>query len=76
MDDVSSPSTAQHSTVPSTASGTGQTTPSHSRKVAIIGGGPVGTLAGLYFSKSGWDVEIYELRPGWLHTQLLLGIIS
>ena len=34
------------------------------KKAVIIGGGPVGSLSALYFSKSGWDVEVYELRPG------------
>jgi kynurenine 3-monooxygenase len=34
------------------------------RKVAIVGAGPVGTLAGLYFANAGWEVEIYELRGG------------
>lgn len=34
------------------------------RKVVVIGGGPVGTLAALYFSKANWNVEIHELRPG------------
>ncbi|KAL7272322.1 kynurenine 3-monooxygenase, mitochondrial precursor [Rhizina undulata] len=32
------------------------------QKVLIVGAGPVGALAGLYFSYGGWDVEIYELR--------------
>lgn len=34
------------------------------KKVAIIGAGPVGALAGLYFSHAGWSVTIYELRGG------------
>lgn len=38
--------------------------PPPKRKVVVIGGGPVGTLAALYFSKANWDVEIHELRPG------------
>ncbi|KAF8541231.1 hypothetical protein BDD12DRAFT_732639 [Trichophaea hybrida] len=32
------------------------------KKVAIIGAGPVGALAGLYFSHAGWFVTVYELR--------------
>lgn len=30
--------------------------------VAVIGGGPVGTLAALYLAKRGWDVHIFESR--------------
>lgn len=30
----------------------------------VIGGGPVGALAGLYAARRGWDVEVYDLRPG------------
>ncbi|CCX06841.1 hypothetical protein FPQ18DRAFT_323974 [Pyronema domesticum] len=32
------------------------------KSVAIVGAGPVGALAGLYFSHLGWAVTIYELR--------------
>jgi kynurenine 3-monooxygenase len=32
--------------------------------VAIVGAGPVGALAGLYFSHAGWKVSVYELRGG------------
>ncbi|KAK9479043.1 hypothetical protein V1514DRAFT_305458 [Lipomyces japonicus] len=32
------------------------------RSVAIIGAGPVGTLAALYFANEGWDVSLYDLR--------------
>ncbi|KAK9461456.1 uncharacterized protein V1516DRAFT_676003 [Lipomyces oligophaga] len=31
-------------------------------KVVIVGAGPVGTLAALYFAKDGWNVELYDLR--------------
>ena len=34
------------------------------RTVAIVGGGPVGALAALYFSKRFSQVTLYELRPG------------
>lgn len=34
------------------------------KKVIIIGAGPVGALAGLYFSHAGWSVTVYELRGG------------
>ena len=34
------------------------------RTVAIVGGGPVGALAALYFSKFFSKVALYELRPG------------
>ncbi|KAI5805030.1 hypothetical protein EDC01DRAFT_725601 [Geopyxis carbonaria] len=32
------------------------------KKVAIVGAGPVGALAALYFANADWDVEVYELR--------------
>ncbi|OMH86229.1 Kynurenine 3-monooxygenase [Zancudomyces culisetae] len=32
-------------------------------KVIIAGGGLVGSLAGCYFAKRGWTVEVYEKRP-------------
>lgn len=34
------------------------------KKVVVIGAGPVGSLAALYFSHADWDVELYELRGG------------
>ncbi|KEY65097.1 hypothetical protein S7711_08166 [Stachybotrys chartarum IBT 7711] len=33
------------------------------QKLVIIGAGPVGSLAALYASQRGFDVEVYELRP-------------
>ena len=33
-------------------------------KVVIIGAGPVGSVAALYAAHRGYDVEVYELRPG------------
>jgi kynurenine 3-monooxygenase len=36
----------------------------NSRKVVIIGAGPVGCLAAIAFAKMKWEVEIYEMRPG------------
>jgi len=33
-------------------------------KVAIVGAGPVGSLAALYAANRGHSVEIYELRAG------------
>lgn len=33
-------------------------------KIAIVGGGPVGSLAALYAAQRGYQVELYELRPG------------
>ncbi|KAF8472754.1 hypothetical protein BDZ91DRAFT_834349 [Kalaharituber pfeilii] len=41
----------------------GDVTPRSQKKAVVIGGGPVGALAAMYFSKMNWDVEIYELRP-------------
>jgi kynurenine 3-monooxygenase len=35
----------------------------NSRKVVIIGAGPVGCLAAIAFAKMKWEVEIYEMRP-------------
>lgn len=34
-------------------------------KVLIVGAGPVGSTAALYAAVRGYDVEIYELRPGY-----------
>ncbi|KAG1756543.1 uncharacterized protein EDB91DRAFT_1093247 [Suillus paluster] len=36
---------------------------SNSRKVVVIGAGPVGCLAAIAFAKMNWQVEIYEARP-------------
>lgn len=33
-------------------------------KIVIVGAGPVGSLAALYAAKRGYQVEVYELRPG------------
>lgn len=33
-------------------------------KAIVVGAGPVGCLAALALSKLGWQVEIYEGRPG------------
>jgi len=32
-------------------------------KIAIVGAGPVGSLAALYAAQRGYEVELYELRP-------------
>lgn len=32
--------------------------------VTIVGAGPVGTLAAIYFAKEGWDVMLFDLRNG------------
>jgi kynurenine 3-monooxygenase len=46
-----------------------------SQKIAIVGAGPVGSLAALYAAQRGFDVEVYELRPGELpYTAARLGI--
>jgi hypothetical protein len=34
------------------------------RKVVIVGAGPVGCLSALSFAKQGWEVEVFEGRPG------------
>ncbi|RPA92564.1 FAD/NAD(P)-binding domain-containing protein [Choiromyces venosus 120613-1] len=36
--------------------------PATRKKVIVVGAGPVGALAALYFSHAGWEVEVYELR--------------
>lgn len=36
------------------------------QKIAIVGAGPVGSLAALYAAERGYQVELYELRPGTL----------
>lgn len=33
-------------------------------KIVIVGAGPVGSLAALYAAQRGYQVELYELRPG------------
>lgn len=33
-------------------------------KMVIVGAGPVGSLAALYAAQRGYQVEVYELRPG------------
>ena len=38
-------------------------------KCVVIGAGPVGALAGLYAARRGWDVEVYDLRPGTSRTR-------
>lgn len=35
-----------------------------SQKIAVVGAGPVGSLAALYAAQRGYEVEVYELRPG------------
>ena len=39
-------------------------TSSSPKTVSIVGGGPVGALASLYFAKHFSKVTLYELRPG------------
>lgn len=34
------------------------------QKMVIVGAGPVGSLAALYAAQRGYQVEVYELRPG------------
>jgi 2-polyprenyl-6-methoxyphenol hydroxylase-like FAD-dependent oxidoreductase len=36
----------------------------NSRKLVVVGAGPVGCLAAIAFAKMNWQVEIYEARPG------------
>jgi NADPH-dependent 2,4-dienoyl-CoA reductase/sulfur reductase-like enzyme len=46
----------------------------HSRKAVVVGGGPVGCLSAMALARMGWDVEIYEARPGLRHHTLILNI--
>ena len=34
------------------------------KKLVIVGAGPVGCLAAIALANMGWVVEIYEARPG------------
>ena len=34
------------------------------RTVIVVGAGPVGCLAAIFLAKMGWNVDIYEARPG------------
>lgn len=34
------------------------------RKAVVVGAGPVGCLAALALAKHGWNVEVFEGRPG------------
>lgn len=34
------------------------------RKLVVVGAGPVGCLCALAFAKQGWEVDIFEGRPG------------
>ena len=38
--------------------------PKPTRKAVIVGAGPVGCLCAIALSNMGWEVEIYEARPG------------
>lgn len=34
------------------------------RKAVVVGAGPVGCLAALALAKQGWNVGVFEIRPG------------
>lgn len=44
-------------------------------KCVVIGAGPVGALAGLYAARRGWQVEVYDLRPGMCRRDQLVLLI-
>lgn len=44
------------------------------KKAIVVGAGPVGALAALYFSHAGWEVEVYELRGGLFPKFLVLWV--
>lgn len=37
---------------------------STTRKAVVVGAGPVGCLAAIMLAKQGWNVVVYEGRPG------------
>lgn len=37
---------------------------SRARKAVVVGAGPVGCLAAISLARRGWQVELYEGRPG------------
>lgn len=41
-----------------------QTMTTNTRRVAIVGAGPVGALMAVYCANRGWNVHLYEARPG------------
>jgi choline dehydrogenase-like flavoprotein len=41
-----------------------QATISRRRKIVIVGAGPVGCLSAIALAKHGWDIDIFEARPG------------
>lgn len=48
--------------------------PTKKKKAIVVGAGPVGALAALYFSHAGWEVEVYELRGGLFPKFLVLWV--
>jgi 2-polyprenyl-6-methoxyphenol hydroxylase-like FAD-dependent oxidoreductase len=38
--------------------------PLRAKKAIVVGGGPVGCLAALALARRGWQVELFEGRPG------------
>jgi len=40
------------------------------RKAVIVGAGPVGCLAAFALARHGWNVAVYESRPGLLDVQI------
>lgn len=47
------------------------TTAEKTRSVAIVGAGPVGALMAVYLANRGWNVHVYETRPGKLNTKII-----
>jgi 2-polyprenyl-6-methoxyphenol hydroxylase-like FAD-dependent oxidoreductase len=45
-------------------------------KVVVVGAGPVGSLAALYAAGRGYDVDVYELRPGRLATSAIACVMN
>jgi kynurenine 3-monooxygenase len=41
------------------------------RKAVVVGAGPVGCLAAMALANQGWQVVMYESRPGMMSTPLV-----
>jgi 2-polyprenyl-6-methoxyphenol hydroxylase-like FAD-dependent oxidoreductase len=46
------------------------------RNAVVVGAGPVGCLAAISLAKSGWNVQIYEGRPGKCCNQLYAIVLN
>ena len=44
-----------------------------SKRIAIVGAGPVGSLAGLFLARRGHDITAFEMRPDMRRTRISAG---